>query len=58
LIDVSSAACGQSSTIPMGATKQNFPYTGTVYQFNPMIFHNTNNEFDLYDAEAETNKIL
>jgi hypothetical protein len=30
LIDVSSAACGPSSTILIGATQQNFRYTGTV----------------------------
>jgi hypothetical protein len=53
LIDVSSAACGPSSTIPIGATHQNLPYTGTVYQFDPMIFHHPNNEFDLDDAEAK-----
>jgi hypothetical protein len=38
LIDVSSAACGPSSTLPIVATQQNFPHTGTVYQFDPMIF--------------------
>jgi hypothetical protein len=31
MIDVSSAACGESSTIPVGATQQTFPYLGTVY---------------------------
>ncbi len=29
LIDVSSAACGPSSTIPIGSTWQHFPYAGT-----------------------------
>ncbi len=50
---MSSAACGPSSTIPIGATQQNFPCTGTVYQFDPMIFYNPDNEFDLDDAEAK-----
>jgi hypothetical protein len=53
LIDESSAAHGPSSTIPIGATQQNFLYTGTVYQFDPMIFHNTDNEFNLDDAEVK-----
>jgi hypothetical protein len=53
LIDVSSAACDSSSTIPIGATQQNFLCTGTVYQFDPTIFHNTNNEFDLDDVEVK-----
>jgi hypothetical protein len=53
LIDVSSATCGPSSTIPIGATQQNFLYTGTVYQFDPMIFHHPNNEIDLDDAGAK-----
>ncbi len=30
LIDVSSAACGSLSTIPIGATQQKFPYTGRL----------------------------
>ncbi len=33
MIDVSSAACGESSTIPVGATQQTFPYPGTVYHW-------------------------
>jgi hypothetical protein len=53
LIDASSAACGPSSIIPIGATQKNFPYTGTVYQFDPMIFHHPDNKFDLDDAEAK-----
>ncbi len=31
LIDVSSAARGADSIIPIGSTRQHFPYTGTVY---------------------------
>ncbi len=53
LIDVSSAACGPSSTIPTGATQQNFPCTSTAYQFDPMIFYNPIHEFNLDDAEAK-----
>ena len=41
LIDVSSAACASSSTLPIGATHTQIPYPGTVYQFDPMLFHNT-----------------
>jgi hypothetical protein len=52
LIDESSAACDSSSTIPIGATQQNFPYAGTVYQFDPKLFYNCNHEFDIDDAKA------
>jgi hypothetical protein len=40
LIDVSSAAWGADSTVPIGSTQQHYPYTGTVYQFDPILFHN------------------
>jgi hypothetical protein len=53
LIDVSSAACGSSSTIPIFSTQQNFPYERTVYQFDLMLFYNPNQEFDIDDAEAK-----
>jgi hypothetical protein len=53
LIDVSPAACGSSSTIPIGSTQQNFPYAGTVYQFDPMLFYNLNHKFDIDDAEVK-----
>jgi hypothetical protein len=39
MIDISSAAQGKSSTIPCGATQQTFPYPGTAYRFDPVIFH-------------------
>ncbi len=52
-IDVSSAAHGASSTIPLGSTRQHFPYTGTMYQFDPILFHNPDHEFDIDDAEAK-----
>jgi hypothetical protein len=58
LIDVSSAACGSSSTIPIGATQQNFPYTGTVYQFDPMLFYNPNHKFDIDNAEAKLFELM
>ncbi len=53
LIDVSSAACGPSSTIPIGSTRQHFSYTGTMYQFDPILFHNSDEEFDIDVAEAK-----
>jgi hypothetical protein len=53
LIDVSSAARGADSTIPIGSTRPHFPYTGTVYQFDPILFHNPDQEFDVDDAEAK-----
>jgi hypothetical protein len=53
LIYVSSAACGSSSTIPIGAKQQNFPCTGTVNQFDPMLFYTPYHEFDIDDAEAK-----
>jgi hypothetical protein len=53
LIDVSLAACGPSSTIPIGSTLQHFPYTGTMYQFDPILFHNPDQEFDNDDAKAK-----
>jgi hypothetical protein len=53
LIDVSSAACGSSSTIPIGSTQQHFPYAGTMYQFDPMLFYNPDQKVDIDDAEAK-----
>jgi hypothetical protein len=53
LIDVSSAARGPSSTIPIGSTQQHFPHVGTMYQFGPILFHNPDQEFDIDDAEAK-----
>ncbi len=52
-IDVSSAACGELSTIPIGSTQQQFPYTGTMYQFDPSLSHIPDQEFDIDDAEAK-----
>ncbi len=53
LIDVSSAACGSSSTIPIGPTQQHFSYVGTMYQFDSMLFYNPDQEFDIDDVEAK-----
>ncbi len=53
LIDVSSAACGPSSTIPIGSTQQHFPYTGIMYQFDPILFPNPAEEFYIDVAEAK-----
>ncbi len=53
LIDVSSAAWGAGSTIPIGLTWKHSPYTGTVYQFVPILFHNPDQEFGIDDAEAK-----
>ncbi len=52
-IDVSSAAHGESSTIPLGSTQQHFPYTGTMYQFDPSLFHIPDQELNFDDAEAK-----
>jgi hypothetical protein len=52
LIDVSSAARGTSSTIPIGSTRQHFPYSSTMYQFDPIQFNNPDQEFDIDVAEA------
>ncbi len=53
LIDLSSAAQGADSTILIGSTGQHFPCTGTVYQFDPILFHNPDQEFDIDDVEAK-----
>jgi hypothetical protein len=50
---VSSAACGPSYTISIGSTQHHFPYTGTMYQFDPILFHNPDEEFDIDVAEVE-----
>ncbi len=52
-IDVSSAARGEISTIPIGSTRQQFPHTGTMYQFDPSLFHIPDQEFDIDDVKAK-----
>ncbi len=44
-------AKGMSSTVPIGAQQQMFPYPGTFYQFEPCIFHGQDTELDLNEAE-------
>jgi hypothetical protein len=53
MIDISSTAQGKSSTIPCGATQQTFPYPGTAYKFDPVIFHGETTEFDINEAEKQ-----
>jgi hypothetical protein len=50
---VSSAARDELSTISIGSTQQQFPYTGTMYRFDPRLFHIPDQEFDINDAEAK-----
>lgn len=53
-IDISSAACGSSSIIPIGARQRDFPYSGTKYQFDPQLFHDTDDiDFNLDYVEKK-----
>jgi hypothetical protein len=47
ITDISLAAKGMSSTVPVGAQQQTLPYPGTFYWFDPCIFHGQNTELDL-----------
>ncbi len=47
MIDISLAAKGMSSSVPVGAQQQMLPYPGTFYRFDPCIFHGQNTELDL-----------
>ncbi len=51
MIDISLAAKGMSSTVPVGTQQQMFPYPGTFYWFDPCNFHGQNTELDLDQAE-------
>ena len=53
MIDISSAPQGKLSAVPCGATQQTFPYPGTAYRFDPMIFHAETTEFDINEAEKQ-----
>jgi hypothetical protein len=53
MIDISSATQGKSSTVPCGARQQTFPYPGTAYRFDPVIFHGETTEFDINKAEKQ-----
>ncbi len=52
-IGISSAAQRPLSTVPCGATQQTFPYPGSAYRFDPLIFHGNTTEFDLNEAEKQ-----
>jgi hypothetical protein len=51
MIDISLAAKGMSSTVPVGAQQHTLPYPGTFYRFDPCIFHGQKTELDLDQAE-------
>ncbi len=51
MTDISLAAKGMSSTVPVGTQQQNLPYPETFYLFDPCIFHGQNTELDLDQAE-------
>ncbi len=53
MIEISSAAKGMSSTVPVGAQQQTLPYPGTFYQFDPCFFHGQNTELNLDQAENQ-----
>jgi hypothetical protein len=53
MIDISSAAQGKSSTVPCGGTQQTFPYPGTAYRFNLVIFHGETSLFDINETEKK-----
>ncbi len=50
MINISSAGQGKSSSVPCGATQQTFPYPGTAYRFDVVIFYGENTEFDINEA--------
>jgi hypothetical protein len=50
MIDISSATQGKSSSVPCGATQQTFPYPGTAYRFDPVIFHGDTTKFDINET--------
>ena len=53
-IDVSSAARGSKSTIPLGATQQSISYPGTKYQFHSQLFcHSNFSESDVNVNDVE-----
>jgi hypothetical protein len=51
MIDISLAAKGMSSTVSKVTQQQTFPYPGTLYWFDPCIFHGQDTELDLNEAE-------
>jgi hypothetical protein len=51
MIDISLAAKGMSSSVPVGAQQQTLPYPGTFYRFDPCLSCGKNTELDLDLAE-------
>ncbi len=60
MIDVSSAAYGESYTVPVRATQKTVPYPGTMYLLDPSIFQpdKDNKEFDLDNAEVKLYSLM
>jgi hypothetical protein len=51
MIDISLAAKGMSSSVPVGTQHQTLLYPGTFYWFDPCLFYRQNTELDLDQAE-------
>ncbi len=51
IIDISFAAKGMSSSVPVGAEKQILPYPGTFYRFDSCLFYRQNTELNFDQAE-------
>jgi hypothetical protein len=51
MIDISLAAKGMSSSVPVEAQQPILPYPGTFYQFDPCLFYGQNTALDLDQAE-------
>jgi hypothetical protein len=51
MIEISSVAQGKSSTVPCDGTQKTFPYPGTAYRFDLVIFHGENTELIINEAE-------
>jgi hypothetical protein len=51
MIDISLAAKGMSSSVPVGAQQQMLPSLGTFYWFDPCLFYGQKTELDLDQAE-------
>ncbi len=51
MIDISSAAKGMSSSVPVGAQQPILPYPGIFYWFDPCLFYGQNTALDLDQAE-------
>ena len=51
MIDISSAAKGMSSSVPVGAQQPIVPYPGTFYRFDPCLFYGQNTALVLDQSE-------